>query len=83
MISQLQFRMTRLRVVAVWSLAVLGAATCVAVAYTWMKPALKRADPIVVTTLQCAAGMLPLVVLGLALEGCRFRSSGARQRGPL
>jgi drug/metabolite transporter (DMT)-like permease len=34
-----------------------------------MKPALKRADPIVVTSIQCAAGMLPLVCLGLAFEG--------------
>lgn len=51
------------------SVAVFGAAACVAVAYGWLKSSAIRVEPIVVTTIQCAAGLLPLASVALIVEG--------------
>jgi drug/metabolite transporter (DMT)-like permease len=51
------------------ALAVLGSSLCVATAYVWLKRHGARVPPVTVATLQCVAGMIPLALAGLVLEG--------------
>lgn len=53
----------------VGTLAVVGSALCVASAYVWLKGYGKRLPPLTVTTLQCLAGVVPLAIAGVAVEG--------------
>ena len=49
--------------------AVTGGSTCVAAAYVWLKRKAGRVPPLTVTTLQCFAGFVPLMTVGLLVEG--------------
>ena len=51
------------------SIAVLGSSACVAFAYVWVKGKGSRLHPTAVTTIQCAAGLLLLAPIALAIEG--------------
>jgi drug/metabolite transporter (DMT)-like permease len=55
------------------SVAVVGAAFCVAAAYVWLKRLGGRVRPATVTTLQCAAGLSVLMPAGVLLEGSPLR----------
>lgn len=52
--------------------AVAGSALCVAGAYVWIKGFRGRVAPLTVTSVQCAAGLITLAPLALALEGSPF-----------
>jgi drug/metabolite transporter (DMT)-like permease len=56
------------------SFAVLGSSLCVATAYVWLKRHGARVRPVTVTTLQCVAGLIPLSVAGLLIEGSPLQS---------
>lgn len=56
------------------SLAVIGSSVCVALAYVWLKGYRRRLPPMTVTTLQCVAGLVPLLPAALVLEGSPLRS---------
>jgi drug/metabolite transporter (DMT)-like permease len=49
--------------------AVLGSSACVAFAYAWLKGHARRLPPFTVTTLQCVAGLVPLAIVALSVEG--------------
>ena len=49
--------------------AVTGGSLCVASAYVWLKRKAGRVRPLTVTTLQCLAGLVPLMTAGLLIEG--------------
>ena len=49
--------------------AVLGSAACVAFAYTWLKGRGATASPLLITTIQSASALIPLVLLAAAVEG--------------
>ena len=49
--------------------AVFGGSICVALAYVWLKTFGRHLSPTTVTALQSLAGLLPLLCLGLAIEG--------------
>ena len=49
--------------------AVFGASVCVAFAYVWLKTHGHHLSPTAVTALQSLAGLVPLAVLGLVIEG--------------
>jgi drug/metabolite transporter (DMT)-like permease len=51
------------------SLAVLGSAVCIAFGYVWVKGKSEGLHPTAVTTIQCAAGMMLLAPIALAIEG--------------
>ena len=51
------------------SLAVMGGAVSVAAAYVWLKRKAGHVRPLTVTTLQCLAGCIPLLTMGLVIEG--------------
>jgi drug/metabolite transporter (DMT)-like permease len=51
------------------SIAVLLSSACVAFAYVWLKRQQVGADPLTVTTIQCAAGALLLAPVALVAEG--------------
>jgi drug/metabolite transporter (DMT)-like permease len=55
-------------------LAVAGGSICVAVAYVWLKRKARRVPPLTVTTLQCFAGLIPLMTVGLVAEGNPFNA---------
>ena len=57
------------------SIAVLGSAACIAFAYVWVKGKNSGLHPTAVTTIQCAAGLLLLAPVGLALEGSPLNAS--------
>jgi drug/metabolite transporter (DMT)-like permease len=49
--------------------AVLASSMCVAFAYVWLKGHARRLPPATVITLQCVAGLVPLAIVALAVEG--------------
>jgi drug/metabolite transporter (DMT)-like permease len=49
--------------------AVFGGSICVALAYVWLKTFGRHLSPTTVIALQSMAGLLPLLCLGLAIEG--------------
>jgi drug/metabolite transporter (DMT)-like permease len=51
------------------SVAVFGASVCVAFAYVWLKTHGHHLSPTAVTALQSLAGLLPLMGLGVLIEG--------------
>jgi drug/metabolite transporter (DMT)-like permease len=53
--------------------AVTGGSVCVASAYVWLKHKAGRVRPLAVTTLQCLAGAIPLMTVGLIVEGSPFQ----------
>ena len=57
------------------SIAVLLSSACVAFAYVWLKRQQVGADPLTVTTIQCAAGTLLLAPVALVTEGSPLHSS--------
>jgi drug/metabolite transporter (DMT)-like permease len=57
------------------SLAVIGSSLCIALGYVWLKGYRKRLPPLTVTTLQCLAGLLPLAVTALVVEGSPLRAA--------
>jgi drug/metabolite transporter (DMT)-like permease len=50
-------------------IAVTGGSVCVAAAYVWLKRKARGVPPLTVTTLQCLAGLIPLMTAGLVVEG--------------
>ena len=54
-------------------LAVAGGAVCVAYSYVLVKAAAKHLNPIVLATGQMICGMIPLMIIGLALDGNPFK----------
>jgi len=57
------------------SLAVLASSACVAFAYVWLKRQQTGANPLTVTTIQCASGALLLAPVALIVEGGPLRES--------
>jgi drug/metabolite transporter (DMT)-like permease len=57
------------RAAVIGSLAVFGGSVCVALAYVWLKTYGQHLSRTLVTALQSVAGLVPLALLGLALEG--------------
>ena len=55
------------------SIAVTAGSFCVATAYVWLKRKAGRIPPLTVTTLQCLAGLIPLITVGLIVEGGPFQ----------
>ena len=53
--------------------AVLGGAACVAAAYVWLKTFAPTVDPLFVVALQCVAGLVPLMIAGLVIDGSPLR----------
>lgn len=49
--------------------ALLASAGCVAAAYVWMKRRASRVPPLAMAAIQNAAGLVPLLMLAVALEG--------------
>jgi drug/metabolite transporter (DMT)-like permease len=59
---------TSTRASAAGALAIIGAASCVAGAYVWMKHRTPTARPAAVTALQSAVGLVPLAIVAFAVE---------------
>jgi drug/metabolite transporter (DMT)-like permease len=59
---------TSTRASALAAAAIIGAASCVAGAYVWIKHRTPTARPATVTALQSAVGFVPLAVIALAVE---------------
>lgn len=57
------------RAALVGGAAVFGASVCVAFAYVWLKTHGHHLSPTAVTALQSLAGLVPLALLGLVIEG--------------
>ena len=55
------------------SVAITAGSVCVATAYVWLKRKAGHVRPLTVTTLQCFAGLVPLMTLGLIVEGSPLR----------
>ena len=53
--------------------AITAGSFCVATAYVWLKRKTGRIRPLTVTTLQCLAGFVPLMTVGLIVEGNPLR----------